>query len=1355
MNRSSFDEYINQLRVRDPKMTVIFNPDKSAIALIRGRLADPVNVDDLTRTPFDFARRFIKENRILLLDINESISLVNKRVITDLQGMTHVSFAQKYGNALVWGGNVAVHYGINGSVYMLNSTLASAIDVPEEPRIESVRCIELAKDHAGSGASIIDGMTPALVVVDAMTLQKEEEGKKYYLCWKLEIVMPEGSQELGWTYFVDALEGDVLLRYTSVRTGSGTGHYSQGTALNSEASGTTHRLRDTATSSAWPVTTKPDIQTYDDAGSTSTSLTNYSEDADDNWNNVGPPRPPARQDDQGPEVDIHRYVSFVLDYYYTTHGYNGWDGAGSNILSHAHNEYMTNNAFWWGVTQKMYFSDGDGDPGVVGATRDFYCPLDIITHEYTHGVKFYFDILQTYEGETGALDEATSDLFGAFLKQQHTADGPWPWHQGRQTRLDGTVGRNMIDPSRDAAGIVRYDTTSEATKASSCRNGFYPDHYSIRYNPPKPWDQTNDYGGVHDNCPIITHAGYLMINGGTHRLSNVTVTGIGVGPIEQILYRVISTGLLTNTSDFADFRTAFITSCKDLFPGNLNNLLTVKMAFYAVGIGPDLGIHFYVDRCTFGEDEINARRAAGSAVVSKAFRVVIDGFTADEIGITGSSDTLNVLSPTVGMTITCTGNTSDNGGYGPEEQRFTFLYDIDFGTNNDAFNFPDPTKLLTLNVAIPSLNLSASAELELIKQPNPFIMHGDTPWLSIDLRVFVVKAGEKKFGVTMGNYASDAPGFIQDVMKALNDGKGVADGQSFDVLPTDQESSSLYIQPADSSGNIVFNFALAKVHYIGTIGAAKVRVFFRLLSTESTSTTYDMLAGNNYPMSGNYRFWSDGTFNGKKIPLAGIQGNNYVTIPCFALPRVDTGTVSLTTQEDSRTDSNGYVFGNIQDIAANSDGSEVDTFFGCWLDTNQPFKQNGDLNNVIPISLATNVDGPFADADNPLSIQQAIIRNGHQCLIAEIAFDLIEIPVGKDPSNWDKLAQRNIAWSDIGSAQAVTTFEIRPTPEEAINSGKMPDELMIDWGSTPEGSLATIYLPAVSIADVITMADRMYTNHRLEQEDSHTLRCATGGITYIPIPPCADVNYVGLLSVDLPATVHKEQVFNIVVQQVTNDFGKRITEPPRITETFSRGGIVINPYIEWRRVIGAFQLSIPVKTKKLVLGKEERLLSVFRWIEQAVPPDNRWYSVFKQYVGKIANRVDEFGGNSRKVAASPTGQWREVYIKCLLFMLVTILLIAIFLVGIGTQAGGVVVLGGIPVVALLAGTISLWWKNCRPTMCKMLRTVLAGSGIAALILTLITFLGQSTTRLIITLIVSFGIVVGMAISGWLKGCFKE
>jgi hypothetical protein len=147
----------------------------------------------------------------------------------------------------------------------------------------------------------------------------------------------------------------------------------------------------------------------------------------------------------------------------------------------------------------------------------------------------------------------------------------------------------MVDPSRDAAGVVQYDATNDATKYASAGNGYYPDHYSIRYT------GSNDHHGVHVNCPIITHGIYLMINGGTNRVSNVTVQGIGVTPVEQMLYHVVSTGLLDNTSDFADFRNAMIDACLDMYPDNLDYLAAVKSGFHAIGVGPDLYVRDRID----------------------------------------------------------------------------------------------------------------------------------------------------------------------------------------------------------------------------------------------------------------------------------------------------------------------------------------------------------------------------------------------------------------------------------------------------------------------------------------------------------------------------------------------------------------------------------------------------------------------------------------------------------------------------------------------------------------------------------------------------------------------------------------
>jgi murein tripeptide amidase MpaA len=658
---------------------------------------------------------------------------------------------------------------------------------------------------------------------------------------------------------------------------------------------------------------------------------------------------------------------------------------------------------------------------------------------------------------------------------------------------------------------------------------------------------------------------------------------------------------------------------------------------------------FIINRNPIGQDEVDARRkqphgSPGGFPIKDAFRVVVDGFTAAELGLTGPGSTLPnlpVVSPATGITISAStpiANTSDNGDYGTEVQRFTFYYDIDFSDGTDpAFNFVG-TEDITLNVM--AGGVPASALLTLIKQPDPFLLHGDPAWLSIDLRVFVVRPNETWFGVTMGANASAAPDFIQQVMKALKDGHGTAGGQSFDdptVLSPDEDKSKLYLQPTDNNQTPVFNFALAKVHYIGSIGATNVRVFFRLRQTQVTYAAYD------YPPGMQYRRATSNP-DGQPIPLAGIQNGEYVTVPCFALPRVDSTVVGMDQQTDSRIDNSGNVLGNIQTITALADGSEVDKFFGCWLDINQP-----DLR--LPVEVPPSQDGPFDVSDpdlnfRPVSLKAALARNLHLCLIAEINFDITPIPLGKDPSNWDKLAQRNIAWSDAGSAQAVTTFEIRPTPA-GLPAGQTPDELMIDWGNTPKGSVASIYLPAVSADDVLAMAARMYTTHRLSRADNHTLQCKTGGITYVPIPPGANINYAGLLSVDLPDNLRRGEVYTIVVRQVTNAFGKLTPPPPPPPQITARRHVaaVVEPsehlMIEWRRVLGAFQLTIPVKTKEVLLEREERDLSVLRWIAEAIPHHNRWYLVFHRYLEQIAGRVTAFGGDPTKILPSPTGEGRR------------------------------------------------------------------------------------------------------------------
>jgi len=657
---------------------------------------------------------------------------------------------------------------------------------------------------------------------------------------------------------------------------------------------------------------------------------------------------------------------------------------------------------------------------------------------------------------------------------------------------------------------------------------------------------------------------------------------------------------------------------------------------------PEKGCMFVLEYSTYGEDEVTALKAyqgTPDALFTEAFRVIVDGFTAVGLGVTGPSSKLDVTTPTAGMTITCTGNESATGGYGPGVQRFTFNYNVSFQFTGappkpTAFAFAAPTEPLVLQVSVP--DATAEAEIELIKQPNPYITHGDPSWLSIDLRVFVMRPGDKKFGITMGADATKANGFIQQVMFALSQGNGTADGQSFDdptVLSPDEATSALYLTPTDAHGKLVFNYALARVRYRGLIGASNVQVFFRLFAAQVTTSQYD------YPPGVQYRRGTNGA--GLPIALAGVASGEYVTIPFFSHSRVDTTLVSMVTQTDGIEPGWTHAVGNVQTINGDPTGKEIDTFFGCWLDTNQPFKPGTmQPNNILPVRAEAPLDGKFTDASNPpLPLAQVIARNLHQCLIAEVAFGPDPIPVGANTSDNDKLAQRNIDWAPVGSAQALSTFEIRPTSPTLV-PGQLPDELMIDWGELPHGSEAQIYIPAVGADAILSLATRLYTAHPFARVDDDTLACPARGVTYLPIPPGTGPNYAGLLSITPSSGLRRGDTYDVVVRQLTSAYGVGRVKSKRDVAT---GEAEVEPASatvrrsQWRLVIGAFQLTIPVSEKSFLLPREELQLSVLRWIGEAIEPDTRWYPVFHRYLQGIAGRVEGFGGDPTKILPSPTG----------------------------------------------------------------------------------------------------------------------
>jgi bacillolysin len=562
-------EKVDQLRKVDPRL--LFEQDAEKFVL-QGKLSSPVDPNKVRRTPHDIARGFLTEHKELLgrTDAND---LINGRAQTDHLNMTHVALEQKYGEARVLGGMLSVHFREDGTVYLVKSDLANDIDVPKRPKTTAQEAQQIALGHAGTDATLVAGRAAELMVVPARVVHQEKSGQRFFLCWRVDVDQSTPKQPSNWVYFIDTEQGKVLFRYDSLIAGTATGYYSTGTQFNSKKSGSVYVTDDETTSSSWTTAQKPHVHTYDAAGAASGTTTTFRTDTDDIW---GEEHLPPRESDERFVVDAHRFVGYALAYYYNTHGLNSWDGAGADIQAVCHYGTKTNNAYWSSFYQKILIGDGDGQK------YDSFASIDVLGHEFTHGVNNGFNVVQVYDGETGALNEAIADCFSSFIALDYPAEDSQPWCNGERICLS-VHPRNLADPSRDAQGTVRYDATNDTTKLNSVLAGYYPDYYSLRYQ------GTSDYNGVHCNCPIIGHAVYLMVHGGTHRFSGINVPAIGIAPVEQMLFYTISTpGLLSNTSQFSDFRAAMLQACLALYPDNLDFLVTVKAAFRAVGIGPDL-----------------------------------------------------------------------------------------------------------------------------------------------------------------------------------------------------------------------------------------------------------------------------------------------------------------------------------------------------------------------------------------------------------------------------------------------------------------------------------------------------------------------------------------------------------------------------------------------------------------------------------------------------------------------------------------------------------------------------------------------------------------------------------------------
>ena len=284
-----------------------------------------------------------------------------------------------------------------------------------------------------------------------------------------------------------------------------------------------------------PQTANPDITTYF-------------------WNNVLSDDFQALEDKVG--VSAHWGASLAIAYF-SRFGWLGFDGSARVQVNTLIQDKA--GAYYGGGTIQL---DGGGlTPG-----QSFGVSVDAVGHEFTHGVIVHSSGLIP-QGESGALGEGFSDIFGEMIERY--ALGQCDWKVGTGVVLNGAYLRDLADPSSTAP--PHPDTYTAPFQTNIC-------------------DEGNDQCQIHHFGTIPGHWFYLLVNGGTgtnDRGQHYNVAAIGYQPAEQILFRTITTKLVAS-SGFMDARLGTIAAATDLFQGQSNQGFIVENlinAWHAVGVG--------------------------------------------------------------------------------------------------------------------------------------------------------------------------------------------------------------------------------------------------------------------------------------------------------------------------------------------------------------------------------------------------------------------------------------------------------------------------------------------------------------------------------------------------------------------------------------------------------------------------------------------------------------------------------------------------------------------------------------------------------------------------------------------------
>ncbi|MFC9282551.1 M4 family metallopeptidase [Streptomyces collinus] len=466
--------------------------------------------------------------------------LVVKDVVKDADGTVHTRYERTYAGLPVLGGDLIVHTAKSGATEGVTKATKSAVKVASlKPQITAAKAEKQALSAArtlGSAKSSADGARKVIWAGSGKPVLAYE-------------TVVGGLQDDGTPnqlhVITDAATGKKLFEYQGIENATGKTLYSGTVTLNSVQSGSTYQLTDSA---------RGNHKTYNLARRTSGTGTLVSSTT----NVFGTGTASSSSSDQTAAADAAYGAAETWDFYKNTFGRSGIKNNGVGAYSRVHygNAYV--NAFWDDSCFCMTYGDGSGNV-------DPLTSLDVAGHEMSHGVTSNTAGLN-YSGESGGLNEATSDIMGTGVEfYANNSSDPGDYLIGEKINIngDGTPLRYMDKPSKDG-GSADYWSSSVGNK------------------------------DVHYSSGVANHFFYLLSEGsGAKTINGVSynsptyngaaVTGIGRAKALQIWYKALTT-YMTSTTNYKAARTATLNAASALYGSTSTEYKAVAAAWTAVNV---------------------------------------------------------------------------------------------------------------------------------------------------------------------------------------------------------------------------------------------------------------------------------------------------------------------------------------------------------------------------------------------------------------------------------------------------------------------------------------------------------------------------------------------------------------------------------------------------------------------------------------------------------------------------------------------------------------------------------------------------------------------------------------------------